>query len=75
MHLRSDWLHTRYAYLKRNWDKNAEELRVIIGDAKQDTVRLIELMREDARIGFEASNQYYYADRHLIEKILNLDNL
>ncbi len=75
LHLRSDWLHTRYAYLKRDWDKNAAELRCIIDEAKEDTVRLIALMREDARIGFEASNQYYYADRHLIEKILNLDNL
>lgn len=75
IHLRSDWLHTRYAYLKRDWAKNENELREIIDVAREDTIRLIALMRQDARIGFEASNQYYYADRHLIEKILNLDNL
>jgi len=75
IHLRSDWLHTRYAYLKRDWDKNAEELHEIITTAREDTERLIAFVRQDARIGFEASNQYYYADRHLIEKILNLDNL
>ena len=75
IHLRSDWLHTRYAYLKRDWQKNEKELQEIIAIAREDTLRLIELVRSDARIGFEASNQYYYADRHLIEKILNLDNL
>ena len=75
IHLRSDWLQTRYAYLKREWDKNEKELREIIATAREDTERLITLMRQDARVGFEASNQYYYADRHLIEKILNLNNL
>ena len=75
IHLRSDWLQTRYAYLKRDWAKNERELREIIDVARKDTIRLIDLMREDARIGFEASNQYFYADRHLIEKIINLDDL
>ncbi len=75
IHLRSDWLHTRYAYLKRDWENNEKELREIIKAARDDTLRLIEFVRQDARIGFEASNQYFYADRHLIEKILNLDNL
>ncbi|MBQ8876132.1 MAG: hypothetical protein IJY63_01130 [Clostridia bacterium] len=75
LHLRSDYLHTKYAYLKREWTKNEKELREIIAVAREDTENLIALVRQDARIGFEASNQYYYADRHLIEKILNLDNL
>lgn len=37
--------------------------------------RLFELQREDSRIGFEASNQYYYVPADLMEKVLNCRNL
>jgi hypothetical protein len=33
--------------------------------------RLFELQRSDSRLGFEASNQYYYVPEDLIEKVLN----
>jgi hypothetical protein len=38
-----------------------------IGDAK----RLFTLTREDSRIGFEASNHYYYLPLDLVEKVIN----
>ncbi len=75
VHFESDYLQTRYSYLKRNWNENEAELREIIGTARKGTEKLISLMHEDARIGFEAANHYFYTDRNLIEKILNLDNL
>ena len=36
---------------------------------------LFRICREDSRIGYEASNQYYYVEQDLIEKILNCDFL
>ena len=37
--------------------------------------RLYELQCEDSRLGFEASNQYYYVPQDLAEKILNCRDL
>jgi hypothetical protein len=37
--------------------------------------RLCELQSEDSRIGFEASNQYYYVPLDLLEKIINCCDL
>ena len=37
--------------------------------------RLCELQRTDSRIGFEASNQYYYVPADLAEKVLNCRDL
>ncbi|HMC28800.1 MAG TPA: hypothetical protein VKM56_13510, partial [Verrucomicrobiae bacterium] len=37
--------------------------------------RLFELQRTDSRIGFEASNQYYYVPADLAEKVLNCRDL
>jgi hypothetical protein len=38
-------------------------------------VRLYEIQSRDSRIGFEASNQYYYVPLDLAEKVLNCRNL
>jgi len=75
IHFEADWLQTRYSYLKRDWAKNEVEIKEIIARAKESTAKLIELVYRDARVGFEAANHYFYNDRNLIEKILNLDNL
>ena len=37
--------------------------------------RLYALQREDSRIGFEASNHYYYVPTDLVEKVLNCRDL
>jgi hypothetical protein len=34
-------------------------------------IRLHSLQSADSRIGFEASNQYYYTPHDLIEKVIN----
>ncbi|HEU4753923.1 MAG TPA: hypothetical protein VFU47_12515 [Armatimonadota bacterium] len=37
--------------------------------------RLHAIQRRDSRIGFEASNQYYYVPADLVEKVLNCRDL
>ena len=39
------------------------------------TRRLLALQAQDCRIGFEASNQYYYVEMDLLEKLANIENL
>jgi hypothetical protein len=36
---------------------------------------LYALQREDSRIGFEASNHYYYLPQDLVEKDLNCERI
>jgi len=39
------------------------------------TRQLFVLTRQDSRIGFEASNQYYYVPQDLVEKVINCEYL
>ena len=38
-------------------------------------LELLELQKRDSRLGFEASNQYYYVPMDLAEKVLNCRDL
>ena len=40
---------------------------------RERTLELYEIVRKDSRIGFEASNHYYYTLNDLREKILNCE--
>ena len=40
---------------------------------REEALRLLELMRRDSRIGYEASNHYFYTENDMLEKILNCD--
>jgi hypothetical protein len=51
------------------------EMQQILNDEMRLSVQLFELTRADSRIGFEASNQYYYLPQDLIEKVLNCRQL
>ena len=48
-------------------------------DVLDEEIKLAKLLRDiivkDSRIGYEASNHYYYTDRDLIEKIINCEYL
>ena len=39
---------------------------------RENAERLLHLMKQDARIGFEASNHYSYTEMNLIEKIIRM---
>lgn len=53
------------AQLQRN------ELRQIVADELSNARRLYILTKQDARIGFEPSNHYYYLPVDLLEKLIN----
>ena len=74
-HFRSDYLQTKFSYLKRDRTYNAGKIREILAEEKENALRLLKLVYKNACVGFEASNHYYYTDRNLIEKILLMDRL
>lgn len=49
--------------------------RVLIQEEIRLAKRLHELQSRDSRLGFEASNQYYYVPLDLVEKVLNCRHL
>ena len=51
---------------------HAELLRLVQSESVL-AERLFTLTQADSRIGFEASNQYYYAPLDLVEKVINCD--
>ena len=48
-------------------------LKKIAGDEIQIAHRLFTLTRQDPRIGYEASNHYYYLPLDLVEKVVNCE--
>lgn len=75
LHFYSDYLQTRFSILKSDVKKNKSELIEILNTSLQNCKRLINIVHQDAKIGFEASNHYFYTDRSLVEKVLNLKAL
>ncbi|MBR2646622.1 MAG: hypothetical protein IKD47_03600 [Clostridia bacterium] len=75
LHFEADLLQTQFAYYKRDVEKYRKELLCVVEQAKAGTEKLLQLVRENACVGFEASNHYYYNERNLLEKLLNLRQL
>ena len=72
-HFLSDYLQTKFSYLKRDILKNKEVLRGVISQEKENAAALLALIYQNACVGFETSNHYFYTDRSLIEKLLWLE--
>ena len=52
-----------------------EKMTALIRDEQELAKRLYTLQRNDARIGFEATNHYFYTPADLVEKALNCSRL
>ncbi|OHB68920.1 MAG: hypothetical protein A2Y77_13365 [Planctomycetes bacterium RBG_13_62_9] len=50
-----------------------DAVRRIAADETQNAKRLFTLVGHDSRIGFEASNHYYYLPLDLVEKVINCE--
>ena len=69
-HFASAYNHTHFVNCRDNGDKAGMKEAIL---AEQAVVReTIDVRSKDSRIGFEASNQYYYSMQDLAEKQLNL---
>ena len=73
LHFKTDLLQTKFARAKREGDKAL--MLLCVNEEKETASELLSLMRADARIGYEASNHYFYTERGLIEKIIRMDDL
>jgi hypothetical protein len=52
-----------------------KNVKALIENEMELARRLYSIQMRDSRIGFEASNQYYYVPMDLAEKVLNCDDL
>ena len=73
LHFEADVLQTKFSYHKKQ-GANAD-LLPIVERAKAATEELLALVRACPYVGFEASNHYYYNERNLLEKIVNLEQM
>ena len=66
---------TKFSVWKRDWKANASKILEVIQAERETAKRLIQLMAKDPRVGYEASNHYFYTQNTLKEKVLNLNAL
>ncbi len=70
-HLRSTYLQIRFVRQRNAGDPAA--MRGTVQEELELTHMLYEIARRDSRIGFEASNHYYYCLNDLAEKMINCE--
>ncbi|MDD4180810.1 MAG: hypothetical protein PHE87_04215, partial [Victivallaceae bacterium] len=71
-HFRSSYL--QIAFIRRR-TQGLVAVKPLIEEEIELAIRLLNVVRQDSRIGFEASNHYYYTENTLLEKVLNCQNL
>jgi len=72
-HFRSTYLQIRFVRLRNV--ANVEEIDAILDEEIRLAQRLHAVILRDSRIGFEASNHYFYTENDLKEKILNCEQI
>lgn len=80
LHFRSvanqcQFIIARDKHLNGGGKKEVARMKKILKQEIKTAVQLLEIVQRDSRIGFEASNQYYYVPQDLVEKILNCQDL
>ena len=68
------YCHFRSSYLQIRWVRHRGD-RSILREERDLALRLLRIVRRDSRIGYEASNHYFYTENDLLEKILNCGSL
>ena len=72
-HFRSSYL--QICFIRRRGNMYKAELTSILDEEITLAKRLTQIVKCDSRIGFEASNHYYYTVNDLMEKVLNCEKL
>lgn len=73
IHFQSTANQAKFILARRS--KNRQQMRQVLLDEIILARRLFAIQSRDSRIGFEASNQYYYIPADLAEKIINCKHL
>jgi hypothetical protein len=83
-HFRSTYLQIRFVRLRDAGNQSSgelgnagkiQEINAVLDEEIELAQRLHAVMQRDSRIGFEASNHYYYTANDLKEKILNCEHV
>ena len=69
-HFYSDLLQTEYSYKKSIQDKNG--VNELLIKEKELSIKLLALLKKSHFIGYETSNHYFYTERNVIEKLVNV---
>jgi hypothetical protein len=69
-HMSSDLNSTLFSLCKRA--DSASGMRSAVIGEKKNAEKLLSIIRQDCRIGFEASNHYFYTERQILEKIIRM---
>lgn len=72
-HFYSDLLQTEYCFYKEQGDK--ENIKIVVKKCESLTKELIQIVKKSPYVGFETSNHYFYTERNLIEKLINLKRI
>ena len=72
-HFRSSFL--QICFIRRREKRVKEELRAILEEEIALAKLQTRMLRKDSRVGFEASNHYYYTENDLMEKVVNCEFL
>jgi hypothetical protein len=75
LHFRSVANQTRFVMARNSKPADRATMQRILEDEAAVAKQLFALTRQDSRIGFEASNHYYYLPQDLIEKVINCRHL
>jgi hypothetical protein len=79
IHFRSTANQANFVYLRRamktSGEKNVTALKEILHSEIALARQLHRIQSSDSRIGFEATNHYYYVPQDLLEKIVNCQQL
>lgn len=75
LHLKADVLHTRYVICKKQLPQKRRELLEIFQKERGLCRELLELLPRSPLIGYETANHYFYTERDVIEKLIQLDGL
>lgn len=78
LHFLSVGQQGRFIMARDNWLESQktdkvlrDQVKAILLKEKETAIDLLEVTSKDSRIGFEASNQYYYVPQDLLEKVIN----
>jgi len=74
-HFMADVVHTKYVLAKRNLPESKDEMRAIIAEEQVLCEELLELTPQSTLNAYETANHYFYTERDIIEKLIQLDGL